>query len=214
MKVSLYALSRLVEGEVSGIGETEIHGAATIRDVQTGEITFAENDKFLDQVDGSKATAVVIATDMTPPSIPSIRVANVTAAFAKIVQHFVPPREVTNQGISPLAQVSPLAKLSGEVSIGPGVTVGDHAVIGDNCHLHSGVQILAGCQIGSEVTLFPNVVLYENTQVGDRVLIHAGSSIGAYGFGYTQEDGRHKRGYQLGNVIIEDDVEIGGGHND
>ena len=211
MKVSLYALARLVKGEVHGTGETEIHGISTIRDVQDGEITFAQNDKLLSQVEESSASAVVIGKEMTPPSIPSIQVADVTAAFAKIVQHFVPPRELTTSGISPLAQVSPLAKVSGDVSIAAGVTVGDHVEIGDRCHLHSGVQILAGCRIGSDVTLFPNVVLYENTQIGERVLIHAGSCIGAYGFGYTQNEGCHQRGYQLGNVIIEDDVEIGAG---
>lgn len=211
MKVSLYTLARLVNGEVSGAGETDIHAAATIRDVQEGEITFAQDDRLLQQVSDSAAAAVVIGMGMESPSIPAIRVADVTAAFAQIVAHFVPVREVTTSGISPLAHVSPLAKLSGEVSIGPGVTIGDHVEIGEKCYIHSGVQVLAGCRIGSGVTLYPNVVLYENSQIGDRVLIHAGSCIGAYGFGYTHENGRHERGHQLGNVIIEDDVEIGAG---
>lgn len=211
MKVSLFALSRLVAGEVMGDGETEIKGAATIRDVQAGEITFAQDEKFLSQVDESAAAAVVVAETMEPSSIPAIRVSNVTAAFAKIVEHFVPQREVTTRGISPLAHVSPLANLAGEISIGPGATIGDHVEIGDQCHIHAGVHVLPGSRLGSQVTLYPNVVLYENTQIGDRVLIHAGSCIGAYGFGYTQEDGRHKRGYQLGNVVLEDDVEIGAG---
>ena len=211
MKVSLFSLARLVTGEVSGDGETEINGAATIRDVEAGQITFAQDEKLLGQVDQSAAAAVVIPETMEPPALPAIRVADVTAAFAMIVKHFVPPREVAAPGISPLAHVSPLANLKGEVSIGPGATIGDDVEIGDQCHIHAGVQVLPGSRIGSQVTLYPNVVLYENTQIGDRVLIHAGSSIGAYGFGYTLEDGRHQRGYQLGNVVIEDDVEIGAG---
>ena len=209
MKVSLFSLARLVEGEISGDGETEISGAATIRDVETGQITFAQDEKFLAQVGETAAAAVVIAETMESPSIPAIRVADVTASFAKIVEHFVPPREVTAPGVSPLAHVSPLAKLGTDVSIGPGATIGDDVEIGDQCHIHAGVQILPGTRLGSQVTLYPNVVLYENTQIGDRVLVHAGTCIGAYGFGYTHEAGRHQRGYQLGNVIIEDDVEIG-----
>lgn len=211
MKASLYALARLVDGEVSGNGETEIHAAATIRDVQPGEITFAQDEKYLGQLEDSPAAAAVIGQQMPLPSMPSIRVADVTTAFAQIVQHFVPPREVTTPGISPLAHVSPLASLAGEVSIGPGVSIGDHVEIGENCQLHAGVQIMAGCRLGANVTLFPNVVLYENSELGDRVCIHAGSCIGAYGFGYQVENGRHERGYQLGNVIIENDVEIGAG---
>lgn len=68
---------------------------------------------------------------------------------------------------------------------------------------------MAGCVIGKDTTLFPNVVLYEDTHVGDRVILHAGAVIGAYGFGYREIDGQHTLASQLGNVVIEDDVEIG-----
>ncbi|MEC9003287.1 MAG: LpxD N-terminal domain-containing protein, partial [Planctomycetota bacterium] len=95
MKVSLYTLARLVNGEVSGAGDTDIHAAATIRDVQEGEITFAQDDRLLQQVSQSAAAAVVIGMGMETPSIPAIRVVDVTAAFAQIVEHFVPVREVT-----------------------------------------------------------------------------------------------------------------------
>jgi len=83
------------------------------------------------------------------------------------------------------------------------VTIGNRTVI------HSGVQIMASCRIGDGTVLFPNVVLYENTVVGSRTLIHAGAVIGAYGFGYTLVEGRHRLSAQLGYVELGDDVEIG-----
>jgi UDP-3-O-[3-hydroxymyristoyl] glucosamine N-acyltransferase len=74
-----------------------------------------------------------------------------------------------------------------------------------------GAHLLAGCVVGRDVTIGPGAVLYENTQVGDRTIIHGGTVIGAHGFGYTQVDGRHVAGAQLGYVRIGSDVEIGAG---
>src|SRR5690606_14999477 len=81
----------------------------------------------------------------------------------------------------------------------------------DDSIIHSGVSILAGSRIGAGCTLFPNVVLYEGTLVGNRVIIHANTTIGAYGFGYATVNGRHQLSAQLGHVELEDDVEIGAG---
>jgi UDP-3-O-[3-hydroxymyristoyl] glucosamine N-acyltransferase len=72
-----------------------------------------------------------------------------------------------------------------------------------------GNHLRADCQLGDDVCLFPNVVLYRQTQVGHRVIIHAGTVIGSDGFGYVLDEGRHRKVLQLGNVIIHDDVEIG-----
>jgi UDP-3-O-[3-hydroxymyristoyl] glucosamine N-acyltransferase len=112
-------------------------------------------------------------------------------------------------GKSPHAYVAPTVKLGANVDIHPGASVADGVVIGAHTTIHSGVRIMPDCVIGSGVTIFPNVVLYKNTRVGDRVIIHAGSIIGAYGFGYRQVDGRHLLSAQLGNVEIAADVEIG-----
>jgi UDP-3-O-[3-hydroxymyristoyl] glucosamine N-acyltransferase len=87
--------------------------------------------------------------------------------------------------------------------------VGNGVVIGAHSTIHAGVRIMHDCVIGAGVTLFPNVVLYENTRVGDRVIIHAGAVIGAYGFGYRQVDGKSLLSAQLGHVEIAADVEIG-----
>ncbi|HVT27899.1 MAG TPA: UDP-3-O-(3-hydroxymyristoyl)glucosamine N-acyltransferase, partial [Lacipirellulaceae bacterium] len=90
-----------------------------------------------------------------------------------------------------------------------GATVGDDCHIGDRTTILPGAQILPGCEIGCDVLIGPNAVLYENTIVGDRVIIHGGAVIGAYGFGYSQSGGRHVLSAQLGYVRIGSDVEIG-----
>ena len=91
----------------------------------------------------------------------------------------------------------------------PGATIGEEVVIGSGTVIHAGVRLMAGCQIGENVTVFPNAVLYENTKVGDRAIIHSGAVLGANGFGYKENEGRHQLSAQLGWVEICDEVEIG-----
>ena len=87
--------------------------------------------------------------------------------------------------------------------------IGEDVVIGDRVTIHSGVKIQAGCRIDDDVTIYPNAVLYEDTVVGARCIIHAGAVLGADGFGYDSSTGVHKLSSQLGNVVLEADVEIG-----
>jgi UDP-3-O-[3-hydroxymyristoyl] glucosamine N-acyltransferase len=136
-------------------------------------------------------------------------VADVHAAFARIVSHFRPPRTQAAIGVSPYAIVSSTARLGANVNIHPGVTIGDDCEIGDGVTILPGAQILPGCTIANHVHIGPGVVLYENTVVGERSIIHGGAVIGAHGFGYSQVDGRHVPAAQLGYVRIGSDVEIG-----
>ncbi|MCG8449198.1 MAG: UDP-3-O-(3-hydroxymyristoyl)glucosamine N-acyltransferase, partial [Pirellulales bacterium] len=143
------------------------------------------------------------------PDKSTIVVDDVHAAFAKIVTHFRPPRKQSHVGISPHAIVSPSAQIAEEVDVHPLAYIGEDVVIGPRSTIHAGVRILAGCILGSDVTLFPNAVLYENTAVGDRSIIHGGAVLGAYGFGYSESEGKHTLSSQLGHVVIGADVEIG-----
>lgn len=209
MGFALAELAQLVQGSVVGDSSIVINGASTISAASAGEITLADNPKLAPRLAQSPAAAVVISAPFEPLNIPYILVSDVHAAFAKIVQHFIPPRKPKPVGISPQAAISPTAIIGSNVQVYPGAYIGDDVVIGDNTVIHSGVRILEGSRIGESTTLFPNVVLYENSIIGNRVLIHAGCVIGAYGFGYSFVDGKHKLSAQLGNVEIGDDVEIG-----
>ena len=209
MTVTLGDLARLVDGQLHGNGDLPITGADTIRDAHPGDITFAESAKLAPKLDKSQASAVLTPPDFCPDQISYVTVPDVHAAFAKVVAMFRPRSEDRRVGVSAAAVVSPTAQIGPGVTIHALAVVGDRVKIGAGSTIHSGAQIMADCTLGEQVILFPNVVLYENTVVGDRALIHAGAVIGAYGFGYTTAEGRHRLSAQLGNVEIGADVEIG-----
>jgi UDP-3-O-[3-hydroxymyristoyl] glucosamine N-acyltransferase len=209
MTLPLSELAQLVAGQLIGSGQIPIRGAATISCARPGDITLADNPKLAPQLARCQASAVLVNSAFAPAGIPCIVVDDVHAAFAVVVQHFRPQRLVKSVGVSPAAQISATARLSEHVQVHPLALIGEDVEIGPRSVIHSGVRLLDGCKIGADVTIFPNCVLYENTLVGDRVLIHGGAVLGAYGFGYTLVGGKHKLAHQLGYVEIGDDVEIG-----
>ena len=206
---TLGELAELVGGTVVGDAATEIRGAAVLREVEAGEITMIDRPERVKELAKSQAAAVLLPLELECDWPAAIRVADVRAAFAKLICHFRPPRLQVSTGISSHAVVSPTAQLGTNVNIHPGATVGDDCQIGDGVTILPGAHILPGCTIGAGTTIGPGAVIYENTVVGERSIIHGGAVIGANGFGYTQENGRHVLSAQLGYVRIGNDVEVG-----
>jgi UDP-3-O-[3-hydroxymyristoyl] glucosamine N-acyltransferase len=192
-----------------GDGARQIAGAATLRDAGGDDLAFVDHRDKVGQVSKSQAAAVLAPLDVVVAGLPTIQVADVPAAFAQIVQYFHPRRAIARIGIHPSAIVHASAVLAANVEVGPGVVIGAGVQIGPNCTLHSGAQIMADCRIGADTTIFSNAVLYENSRLGERVIVHAGAVLGAYGFGYKLADGRHQLSAQLGWVEVGSDVEIG-----
>jgi len=211
MQATLAELATLVDGSLLGDGRLLIHGAATLRDAQPGEITLIDGEERSRCLAECRATAVVVPKTFLPERLPAIQVGDVHRAFSAIVSYFHPQPAAKRTGVSPFAVVSPTAQLADDVHIHPLATIGDDVLIGSGTTIHSGVHVMAGSQIGQDVTIFPNAVLYENTIVGPRCVIHAGAVLGAYGFGYALVEGRHQLSAQLGNVVLGADVEIGAG---
>ncbi len=209
--ILLRELASIAGGRVVGDDRTPIDGAATIRRAKSGEITLAENEKLAKELATSAAAAVVVSEQFSQTTLPRIVVADVHDAFAKIVAHFRPPRNMSKYAHSHRAQIAESAELGENVHVHPFACIGEDVQIGAGSVIHSGVCVMDGCRLGENVTLFPNVVLYENTCVGRGTVIHAGAIIGAYGFGYQTINGAHQRAAQLGYVEIGDDVEIGAG---
>ncbi|RMF94444.1 MAG: UDP-3-O-(3-hydroxymyristoyl)glucosamine N-acyltransferase [Planctomycetota bacterium] len=218
MPATLEELAALVGGDLRGPGNLIVNGAWPLVEAGPGDITMLDCPENAANLARSKAGAFVgprsletADADGRPGSLPlpAILVDDPHAAFTKIVMHFRPQPQTTSPGVAVGAYVSPKAKLGERVTVYPGAYIGENVCIGDDTTIHSGVRILPGCTVGKNVVLFPNVVLYENTQIGDRCILHAGAVIGAYGFGYTSENGTHRLSAQLGFVVIEDDVEIG-----
>lgn len=209
MPTTLAQLAELVKGRLNGDGDLPIVGAATLDVVSAGEITLADHEDRAAELTSSSAAAAIVSAEVLVADSPTIVVDDVHQAFAKVVAHFRPPRSSQAIGISPGASISPTAELAADVEVHPGASIGDDVVVEPGTVIHAGARIMAGCRLGSQVTLFPNAVLYEDTRVGARVIIHAGAVIGAYGFGYQEQDGRHELSAQLGYVELGDDVEIG-----
>ena len=211
MQATLAELAALVGGDLVGDGQVIVHGAAPLGEAGPGEITLVDRAERGPSLSSTRAAAAVAPRSFVPNGIPLIQVDDVHRAFAAIVSRFRAPRPLHRIGISPLAVVSPTAKIGHDVDVHPFATIGDDVEIGDRATIHSGAHVMHGSKIGADATIFPNAVLYENTVVGPRCVIHAGAVLGAYGFGYCCVEGRHRLSAQLGNVVLEADVEIGAG---
>ncbi len=207
--VSLQELSRLVGGNLTGHPDLMITGAASISRASAEDITFACSAGHLQEFLDSQAAAGIVPIGTGNTDKPCIEVDDVEAAFVIVARYFKPPVDRPKIGISPRAIVAESARIAAGVCIHPGAVVMDDVVIGPGTVVFPNVTIMEGSVIGADVKVFPNVTIYEKTIVGDRVIIHAGAVLGAYGFGYKSIEGKHQLSAQLGNVVIGDDAEIG-----
>jgi UDP-3-O-[3-hydroxymyristoyl] glucosamine N-acyltransferase len=209
MERTLADICAYLDGELIGDGATLIRGVNSADAAQAGEVTFSETPQRLAQALSSHAAAIIVSPDVRDLQGRSgVRVRHPKLAFALLLELFHPQT-------SALPGVHPSAVLGARVQILEGVSIGPHAVIGDDVSIGRGTTVAAGVVVGDGVTigqgclLDPNVVIYRRTQIGDRVQIHGGSVIGGDGFGYAFHQGAYVKVPQVGNVVIEDDVEIG-----
>jgi UDP-3-O-[3-hydroxymyristoyl] glucosamine N-acyltransferase len=206
-----YTAARIAEhldGEVIGDGNVPLTGFTSADRAGPGDLTFAEKDTHFAAADAGAASAILVSGPYSSASKVIIRVPNARVAAARVLPLFFPP-EAFPPGIHPSANIAPTARVDASAYVGPNCVIGAGVTIGARSALLGGNQIGRDCQVGDDVRLFPNVVLYERIRVGHRVAIHAGTVIGADGYGYVFDQGRHRKVLQVGSVIIEDDVEIG-----
>lgn len=208
MRFTAADLAKQLQGEVVGDGAVPISGFAPADAARAGDLTFAESEAYFAKAQQSAASAILVSGAVTSAHKTLIRVANARVAFAKALALFFPEPKFA-PGVHPSAIVAPSAKVDPSAHIGPFCVVGAGARIGARSVLEGGDHVGADCALGDDVRLFPNVVIYPRTQVGHRVRLHAGVVIGADGFGYVFDEGRHLKVPQIGNVVLEDDVEIG-----
>ena len=197
-----------LEGEIVGDGNIALTGFTSADRAGPGDLTFAEKDTHFAAADASAASAILVSGPFSSTSKVIIRVPNARVAAARVLPLFFPPEEYP-PGIHPSANIAPTARVDASAYVGPNCVIAAGVTIGERSVLLGGNHIGRDCQVGDDVRLFPNVVLYERIRVGHRVAIHAGTVIGADGYGYVFDQGRHRKVLQVGSVIIEDDVEIG-----
>lgn len=199
MGISLKELAAAIGAEIVGADpQTPIMAVNTLEDAGPGDVSFLSNARYVRQLETTRAAAVIVARGVRSGRVALLRTADPYYAFAQAVVKLHGYRRHPHEGIHPAAHVDPTA------------TVGERTV------LYPGVYIGPRVRIGRDCILYPNVVVYDDCILGDRVTVHANTSIGHDGFGFAThaeagEEARHYKIPQVGNVVIEDDVEIGAG---
>ena len=212
MKFLASQIAALLNGTVEGNPETEVWNVAKIEEGAPGMLSFLANPKYIPYIYETRSSVVIVNKDFVaekPISATLIRVDDAYASFAKLLA-FYDQMSQDKRGVSSLAFVSSTAKCGENLYLGEFAFVGENVTLGNNVKVYPQVYVGDGCVIGDNTVLYPGVRLYRNTVVGQRCIIHAGAVIGADGFGFVpQEDGHYDKIPQVGNVMIDDDVEIG-----
>lgn len=205
---SLQDVARLIGAQVIGDPLLVVNDLKTIDQAGDGDLTFVANPKYLAQLPGCRATAIVVGPGVEAPGKNLLVCAHPYLAFAKILTHFrVTPYPI--KGVMPGAIVDETALLGTDVSLYPGVVIGEDAVIGDRTVILPNTVIYAGAQIGSDCLIHAGCVIREGCRLGQRVILQPGAVIGADGFGFAPDGEAYYKIPQVGIVVIEDDVEIG-----
>ncbi len=210
IKVSLKELSEYLNENYFGDGETLIQGVAGINEAAKGDITFAVKPKYIKSLSISKASAVIISPEVKVEDVkvPYIVSKNPYYAFARLLEFFFPPIKVKGTA-HPGAHISKGASIGKNAQIYPGAFIAENASIGDNCVIYPGCFVGENASVGENSWLYSNVTLRENCVVGSGCIIHSGTVIGADGYGFVKHNGSYYKIPQIGNVVIEDNVEIG-----
>lgn len=211
MKISISEIASLTSGKVSGDSSVLINNVAKIQEAAQGDLTFLYLPTYEKFFADTKASAIIVKTgfNKTRDDITYIECDYPDKAFFDIVRKFFTP-VINISGIDSTASIHPSAKLGKNVSIGKYVVVSANCTIGDDTIILHNSTIMDNTIIGNNNIIYSNVSIRENIIVGNNVIIHNNSVIGSDGFGYsTNEKGEYKKIPQIGNVIIEDDVEIG-----
>lgn len=213
MEFTAKQIAQFVQGEIIGNENATINTFSKIEEGRKGAISFLASPKYTHYLYETEASIVLIDKSIEldkPAKATLIRVTNARDCVAKLLQLYESMKP-QKQGIDSLAFIAPSAKIGENVYIGAFAYIGEGVVIGDGCQIHPHATILDGTELGKDCIIYPNVTIYHSCKLGDRVTIHAGSVIGADGFGFAPnpEKNCYDKIPQIGIVTIEDDVEIG-----
>jgi UDP-3-O-[3-hydroxymyristoyl] glucosamine N-acyltransferase len=197
---------------LEGDGDVDIVRVAAIHHAGPGDLTFVSNARYLPELASTRASAVILgraSADTARPPCAVLRADDAYTAFAHAVSLFAPVSRPA-AGIDPLTSIAADATIGADVSIGPFVTIGAGASVGARTVVHPNVVIGAGARIGEDCVIYSLASVRPRVVVGHRVTLHDGVVVGSDGYGFArQKDGTHLKIPQHGDVVIEDDVEIG-----
>jgi UDP-3-O-[3-hydroxymyristoyl] glucosamine N-acyltransferase len=213
MQFSANQIAEIISGKVEGNGEVLVASFGKIEEAQAGQLAFLANPKYEDYLYTTKADVIIISEDQilkTPLTATLVRVPDAYSAFALLLRQY--ERLLAQQlvGIQQPSYIHPSVTTPDDIFIGAFAYIGENVKLGAGVKIYPQVYLGNNVVIGDGVVLHPGVKVYHDCVVGNKVVIHAGTVVGGDGFGFApQPDGSFKKVPQMGNVIIEDYVEIG-----
>jgi UDP-3-O-[3-hydroxymyristoyl] glucosamine N-acyltransferase len=212
MKFTATQIASILEGEVIGNPNVEVNKLSKIEEGSTGSLTFLANPKYVNHIYSTQASLVIVNKSFEPEfevTATLIKVEDAYKSFSKLLEYY-------NQVKLMKSGIEQPSVLSEGVSYGDGLYLGSFCYVGKNVKIGANVKIYPNSFIGDNVTIgdncvfFAGVRIYSETEIGNNCTIHSGTIVGSDGFGFApKEDGTYDKVPQIGNVIIEDNVEIG-----
>jgi UDP-3-O-[3-hydroxymyristoyl] glucosamine N-acyltransferase len=214
MEFSAHQIAEMLGGTVEGNPDATVNTLSKIEEGQPQSLSFLANPKYTSYIYTTAATIVIVGNDFKaeqalPKECTLIRVEDAYASFGKLLEAY---NQIKNNkvGIDQLASIADSAKLGENLYIGAFSVIGDNVTLGDNVKIYPGCYIGDNVTIGPNTTIFADVKIYSDCVIGASCMIHAGVVIGADGFGFApNSENQYNKVAQIGNVILEDHVEVG-----
>lgn len=212
MKFTAAQIAGILEGEVVGNPEAEVFKLSKIEEGTEGSLTFLANSKYTNYIYSTKATVTIVNSTFEPEqeiTTTLIKVEDAYKSFSKLLEYYNQVK-LMKSGIEQPSVISDGVTYGSDLYLGSFCYIGKNVTIGNNVKIYPNSFIGDNVTIGDDCVFFAGVRIYSETVIGNRCTIHSGTIIGSDGFGFApQEDGTYAKVPQIGNVIIEDDVEIG-----
>ncbi|MBE9576685.1 UDP-3-O-(3-hydroxymyristoyl)glucosamine N-acyltransferase [Flavobacterium proteolyticum] len=212
MKFTAAQIAGILEGEVVGNPEAEVFKLSKIEEGTEGSLTFLANPKYTNYIYSTKATVTIVNSTFEPEqeiTTTLIKVEDAYKSFSKLLEYYNQVK-LMKSGIEQPSVISDGVTYGSDLYLGSFCYIGKNVTIGNNVKIYPNSFIGDNVTIGDDCVFFAGVRIYSETVIGNRCTIHSGTIIGSDGFGFApQEDGTYAKVPQIGNVIIEDDVEIG-----
>ena len=212
MKFTAAQIAGILEGEVVGNPEAEVFKLSKIEEGTEGSLTFLANPKYTNYIYSTKATVTIVNNTFDPEqeiTTTLIKVEDAYKSFSKLLEYYNQVK-LMKSGIEQPSVISDGVTYGSDLYLGSFCYIGKNVTIGNNVKIYPNSFIGDNVTIGDDCVFFAGVRIYSETVIGNRCTIHSGTIIGSDGFGFApQEDGTYAKVPQIGNVIIEDDVEIG-----
>jgi UDP-3-O-[3-hydroxymyristoyl] glucosamine N-acyltransferase len=213
MEFTTGQIAGLIGGEIEGDPEISVSTIASIEDAKAGSISFLSNPKYESYVYSTQASAVIVNQNFEAKKTIDttlIRVKDAYLAFTALLKEYQRLMAFQRQGVEPMSYIGEGSTYGDDVYIGAFAYIGKHVKMGRNTKIHPQVYIGDNVEIGDHTIIYPGVKIYSQCKIGSYCTLQAGAVIGSDGFGFApKEDGSYENIPQIGNVILEDHVDIG-----